>query len=184
MERKEEHNCDALLHLVKRGFKEYLNPSEFNTRKKNELRGLVTSTTNINIDVTKIILSYLVNSPYVSISIGQPIPGSITAIYHERLNSVKCGNFIQCTDYITTVATEEYNNNTGIEYFNVYNTLHIYPPRINGKLHGKYEKYHENGRLAKVCYYIHGKLHGDCWEWQENGRPKSYKIYRRGKLVG
>lgn len=57
---------------------------------------------------------------------------------------------------------------------------------INGKYHGKYVEWNDNGNIVKYCFYKNGILHGEYREIIYNGDER-YKIicnYLNGKLHG
>lgn len=202
MEQAKTHDESVVMRLINMVPAEYLAPSKFNARMKDELVLTIVRASNICDDVIRIVISYLVNNPYMMAE------SQYRAIYHERLNGAVCGVHIYCVLSIALCTLNVYGKNKGESYrYSAYNIIR-FPPVINGiangmyvryhndgnisesctyvnsVMHGKREMYHENGRLAKLCYYVNDKLHGDCREWHENGRPKSYRSYRNGKRVG
>lgn len=42
----------------------------------------------------------------------------------------------------------------------------------NGKIHGLYKSWHDNGQLGYESTYVYGIQEGPCQAWHENGKPK------------
>jgi hypothetical protein len=53
-----------------------------------------------------------------------------------------------------------------------------------GKKHGTYAEYYENGKPKLRCSYLKGELHGAYVSYYENGRPHKSITYREGKISG
>ena len=55
---------------------------------------------------------------------------------------------------------------------------------VNGKLHGKIEKFYPNGKVMERSYYVDGKMHGIArWYDREGNNTIAYE-YKNGELVG
>jgi len=54
----------------------------------------------------------------------------------------------------------------------------------NGKLHGLYEYYYENGQLLEKCYYVNEKQEGLYEKWYNNGELKIKYNCKNGILNG
>jgi len=55
---------------------------------------------------------------------------------------------------------------------------------VNNKKHGLYEKWHENGQLKEECTYVSDKEHDLLKEWYNNGQLKKECTYNNGKKYG
>jgi antitoxin component YwqK of YwqJK toxin-antitoxin module len=55
---------------------------------------------------------------------------------------------------------------------------------VDGKRHGEFKRWHENGQLWQHCYFVDGKLHGDYKLWYENGQLRMHCFYVDGKRHG
>jgi antitoxin component YwqK of YwqJK toxin-antitoxin module len=53
----------------------------------------------------------------------------------------------------------------------------------DGKLHGKWVMYYENGQLWIKENYVNGERHGESVQYHENGQLKSKENYVNGKKV-
>ncbi len=53
----------------------------------------------------------------------------------------------------------------------------------NGKLHGLYQQWYENGQTERKCNYKNGKLHGLYQQWYENGQTERKCNYKNGKFI-
>jgi antitoxin component YwqK of YwqJK toxin-antitoxin module len=51
---------------------------------------------------------------------------------------------------------------------------------VDGKLHGDYRRYHENGQLLVETKYSNGELNGSYKEWREDGMLKTKTTYKDG----
>lgn len=54
---------------------------------------------------------------------------------------------------------------------------------VNGEKHGVWEDYHYNGQLSYRRNYANGKLHGVCESYYANGQLNYRKEYNMGKEV-
>lgn len=50
-----------------------------------------------------------------------------------------------------------------------------------GRVQGISRAYHNNGGLAKECFYIDGQVQGENKTWYDNGALKSHNLYDKGK---
>jgi antitoxin component YwqK of YwqJK toxin-antitoxin module len=55
---------------------------------------------------------------------------------------------------------------------------------VNGKLHGKYIKYHRNGQIQTYLNYVDGKIIGKTYSYYEDGSIETECIYIDGKIEG
>lgn len=54
----------------------------------------------------------------------------------------------------------------------------------NGKEHGEWKRYYENGRLAEKRYFDNGQKTGDFLAWWPNGAPKLVYHFKDGEYEG
>lgn len=55
---------------------------------------------------------------------------------------------------------------------------------INGKLHGRFVEYHENGVIKTIIHYKDDKKHGEFIYYYENGNKNSECNFVNGKIHG
>jgi antitoxin component YwqK of YwqJK toxin-antitoxin module len=55
---------------------------------------------------------------------------------------------------------------------------------IDGKVHGKYVRYYNNGTLEFECSYVHGKKHGEYVRYYKHGQIEEKSTYKNGKRCG
>ena len=53
----------------------------------------------------------------------------------------------------------------------------------NGKKHGEYKSWWENGTLSVHCHYKNGKLHGEYKWWLKDGTLYEHCYYKNDKLI-
>jgi len=53
----------------------------------------------------------------------------------------------------------------------------------DGKLHGIYESWYDNGQQHVKCYFEKGQYHGEYVSWWKNGNVKEKGEYKQGKKV-
>lgn len=71
---------------------------------------------------------------------------------------------------------KRYNPSTGLlEYEYFYK---------EGKLHGEYKRWHENGTIDYIYNYNNGVFHGEIKNFYSNGHPFHMSVYIHGKLSG
>ena len=77
------------------------------------------------------------------------------------------------------------NNLTEVKdfYSNGQNNAHYFEDE-NGKLHGEYKWWYDNGTLATHCYYEHGERHGEYKSWYYNGTLCEHCYYEHGERHG
>jgi antitoxin component YwqK of YwqJK toxin-antitoxin module len=52
----------------------------------------------------------------------------------------------------------------------------------NGKLHGEYVHFYDDGKMMLKDFYVHGKKHGECFLYYENGKVAEKYTYLNGQL--
>jgi antitoxin component YwqK of YwqJK toxin-antitoxin module len=55
---------------------------------------------------------------------------------------------------------------------------------VNGKLHGEYKEWWENGQPCVHCTYKEGKLEGERKVWYKNGQLIVHCFYEKGLIHG
>jgi antitoxin component YwqK of YwqJK toxin-antitoxin module len=71
----------------------------------------------------------------------------------------------------------------GYESFSTYITTYDID-YVNGKMHGKYMKYHRNGQIQTELNYVDGKIIGKTYSYHEDGSIATECTYVDGKIEG
>jgi antitoxin component YwqK of YwqJK toxin-antitoxin module len=54
---------------------------------------------------------------------------------------------------------------------------------VNGKLHGEFKRWFDNGQLNIHYTFKKGELHGEYKEWWSNGELHEHRVYKHGELA-
>jgi antitoxin component YwqK of YwqJK toxin-antitoxin module len=101
---------------------------------------------------------------------GSELERAIDAQTWSELQNVICDNIGWCITNDIRLP-DGYYKNSEIEF-----TI------TDGKLHGEYVEFHENGKVAIKCFYKNGKLHGEYISYYGNGNIYKKYDYKNDKV--
>ena len=52
-----------------------------------------------------------------------------------------------------------------------------------GQKEGLYRKYHDNGKLCLIAYYVHGERHGEYIEYFNTGELYEHSFYEGNRRI-
>ncbi|AUS02952.1 MORN variant protein [Vibrio phage 2.275.O._10N.286.54.E11] len=85
---------------------------------------------------------------------------------------------------ITKKGNNSYEEDIGYYYNNNNNNIRSTLYRVNGKLHGHSQSWHENGIIACSTHYVDGNTHGLKESFHNDGSLSSRTLYVHGKPHG
>jgi hypothetical protein len=93
-------------------------------------------------------------------------------------------NFDGVIDFLDTTFERDEKGLLQGEYIARYMSggIFIHCFHVNGKRHGEYRDYHEDGRIWEVRNYRHGELHGENYLYRKDGVDAT--MYYNGEDLG
>ena len=69
------------------------------------------------------------------------------------------------------------------KYYHNNGKLRVICNYVNGDRQGEYKSYHDNGKLCLICNYVNGRYHGEYKIYHYNGELREHFFGNMGKHV-